>query len=151
MHNIYNVKGKYDFIFQIPQILYSTIICSSINLIVKYLSLSEKDILKFKNDQSYDSLNSKKVNLIRILIVKFNWYFKISFVLLIFFWYYLSCFGVIFKNTQIYLIKDTTISYGMQIFYPFCIYSITGIFRIISLKKKNQKCLYKISKIIQII
>ena len=75
----------------------------------------------------------------------------ISFLFLAFFWLYLSCFGVIYKNTQVYLLKDTLISFGLSLIYPFFIYLLPGVFRILSLRDKNSKkeCLYKISKIIQ--
>ena len=54
-------------------------------------------------------------------------------------------------NYQIYLIKDTVISFALSLVYPLIINLIPGIFRIISLKKKDKKILYQISKVIQII
>ena len=48
MHNVYENNGIFDFLFQIQQILYSTIICSVINTTLKQLSLSEKNILEIK-------------------------------------------------------------------------------------------------------
>ena len=48
MHKIYQDKGKFDFIYQIPQILYSTIITAVISLLIKFLALSEKNIIDIK-------------------------------------------------------------------------------------------------------
>ena len=48
MHKVYKDNGVFDFIYQIPQILYSNLICTIINLIVRFLSLSQKDILSIK-------------------------------------------------------------------------------------------------------
>ena len=48
MHEIYVEKGNYNFIYQLPNILYSTIISGVNNAIITYLSLSEKNILKIK-------------------------------------------------------------------------------------------------------
>ena len=48
MHDIYEESGKFNFIYHIPQILYSTIISSVINMIVKTLSLSEKKYIRNK-------------------------------------------------------------------------------------------------------
>ena len=45
MHNIYEAKGSYNFIYQTPIILYSTIISAIINYLIKLLSLSEKNII----------------------------------------------------------------------------------------------------------
>ena len=52
MHNIYVKKGEFNFIYQLPIILYSTIISSVINTIIIHLSLTEKNILKLKNSNS---------------------------------------------------------------------------------------------------
>ena len=49
MHKIYEDKGSFNFFYHIPQILYSTLISSVINMIIKNLSLSEKNVLEIKN------------------------------------------------------------------------------------------------------
>ena len=48
MHKIYEDNEKFNFAYQIPQIIYSTIISSIVNFIIRYFSLSEKDLLKIK-------------------------------------------------------------------------------------------------------
>ena len=87
------------------------------------------------------------------LKIKFSFYFIISFIFLLFFWYYISLFGIIYKNTQYHLLKDTLISFGFSIFYPFGIYLLPGFFRIPSLSnpKKKRACLYSFSKILQLL
>ena len=75
----------------------------------------------------------------------------ISFLFFLSFWYYLGCFGAVYKNTQIHLIKDTLISFGLSLIYPLFLNLLPAIIRIPSLRMKNNKCLYKISKIIQTI
>ena len=153
IHEIYEEKGKYNFIYQLPQIIYSTIITSFVNMIIRFLSLSEKDVLKLKNEDNKDDLKTKKKKLTysRILIIlriKFICFFYISLICLIFFWYYLSCFCAIYKNSQMHLLKDTLISFLLSLLYPFGFFSLAGLFRILSLKNKK-KCIYKISKLIQ--
>ena len=151
MHKIYIDKGSFNFIYQIPQIVYSSFISGAINAIVSYLSLSEKNIIQLKKEAF---ITEKKVkNLINCLKVKFFLFFIIEFLLLLLFWYYLSCFCAVYKNTQIHLIKDTLISFGLSLIYPLLIYLLPGIFRIISLRAKNanKECLYNISKILQLI
>ena len=73
--------------------------------------------------------------------------------MLLFFWYYLACFSAIYKNTQIHLIKDTLISLGISLLYPFGLYLLPGFFRISALSDKgNEKeCLYNLSKLAQMI
>ena len=147
LHQIYLEKGEFNFVYQIPQIIYSTMISSLINSIIKYLSLSQKTILDFKS-------NNKKMSLIiQQLKIKFILFFILSYILLLFFWYYLSCFYFVYKNTGIYLLKDTLISFGLSLLYPFGLFLIPGIFRMIALKdiKQEKKCLYNFSLIIQIL
>ena len=50
-----------------------------------------------------------------------------------------------------HLIKDSVISFGLGLVYPFGLFLIPGIFRIPALKakKKDQEYLYKFSKLIQ--
>ena len=62
-------------------------------------------------------------------------------------------FGIIYKNTQYHLLKDTLISFGISFFQPFIICLLPGLFRIPSLSnpKKKRECLYNFSKIFQLI
>ena len=66
---------------------------------------------------------------------------------LLLFWYYLSSFCAVFKNTQIPLIKDTIIGYVISLFAPFVFTIFTCALRFCALKKEC-KCLYKASDII---
>ena len=62
-------------------------------------------------------------------------------------------FGAIYRNTQFHLLKDTLVSVGLSLLYPFGIYLIPGFFRIPSLSdpEKKKECLYKFSRILQIL
>jgi hypothetical protein len=64
-----------------------------------------------------------------------------------FFWYFISCFCAVYKNTQIILIEDTLISFGISMLYPFGLNLIPSIFRIHALRapKKDKNKLYSIS------
>ena len=60
-------------------------------------------------------------------------------------------FGAIYKNTQIHLLKDTLIGFGLSLFIPFIFYLIPPIFRIPSLSNAHNKrqYLYNFSKFLQ--
>ena len=62
----------------------------------------------------------------------------------------MTIFCVVYENTQIIFVKDSLLSFLLSIVYPFIIYLIPSILRIISLRssQKNLKCLYKLSDII---
>ena len=155
MHDIYKDNGVFNFLYQIPQILYSSIISSLINLLLKQLSLSEKNILEIKKlEINNDVNNNEKVKKIKsYLRVKLILFFIFSFLLMLFFWYFISCFCSVYINTQTILIKDTLISFVTSMLYPFGLCLLPGFFRIPSLKKENDgnKCLYKFSLIVAII
>ena len=61
-------------------------------------------------------------------------------------------FGVIYRNTQLHLLKDTLISIGLSLILPFIIYLLPGLFRIPALANKHKKreCLYNFSKFFQL-
>jgi hypothetical protein len=149
MHKIYELKGNYNFINQIPIIFYSSIISSFISVIIKYLSLSENDIINLKSE--INSVKEKSEKILICLKIKFSLFFILTFILLILFWYYICCFCAIYRNTQIHLIKDCLSSYGLSLLYPLIIYLVPGIFRIPSLKAKNKdkETMYKFSKLLQ--
>ena len=153
MHKIYEDKGKFQFLYQLPQIIYSSLISSALNIPLKLLALSDNNILELKKKKKKKHLNKQSKVLNKKLRLKFILYFLISSILLLLFWYYLAIFCAIYINTQKHLITDTLISFGLSLLYPFGIYLIPGIFRIPSLSNKNKdrKCLYKISKIFQMV
>ena len=152
MHKIYEDEGKFNFLYQIPQILYSTLISSLLIIIIKVFALSEKNIIKIKNSK-YEELIKVKNKEVNSINCKFILFFIVIIIFTGFFWYYVGCFCGVYKNTQIHLINDTLISFFVSLLYPFVIYLIPGIFRIPSLKSKEKKedFLYNLSKIIQLI
>ena len=153
MHKIYEDEGSFNFIYQIPQIVLSSIISAIINVFIKYLSLSEKDILEIKRERNEEYLKIILNKKLKVIKIKFAMFFIIAFLLLIFFMYYITCFCGVFINTQLHLIKDSLISFGLSLIYPFLIYIIPSSFRICALKtkKKDKKCLYKFSRLLQLL
>ena len=158
MHKIYEDKGIFDFLFQIPQILYSSIISSVLNIILKNLSLSQKKILELKSEISEKHLDftnsqTKSNQIKKSLKIKLIIFFILSSLLMIFFWYFISCFCGVYINTQTILFKDTFMSFGSSLVFPFILSLIPGCFRIPSLraKKKNLKLLYKLSLLINLL
>ena len=152
IHKIYKEEGSFNFIYQLPQIVYSTLISSIINFLFNLLALSEGQILEFKKNKEKSDLIQRSKDLNKKLNIKFILYFIISFLFLMFFWYYLSMFSAIYRKTQYHLLKDTLISFGLSIIYPFGIYLLPAIFRTLALSngEKNRNYLYNFSKLFQI-
>ena len=153
MKKINNEFGRYNIYNQIPQILLSFIISSVINLILKLLSLSEKSIILLKKEKGLKSAEKKSFNLKKNIKIKLTIFYIIGFLLMSFFWYYISCFCAAYKNTQLILIKDTLVSFGISMIYPFGLNLLPGIFRISAIRapKKDKKCLYKFSQLVSYI
>ena len=141
MHKIYIDGGKYNLIYQIPQILYSSIISGIFNTLIKYLSLSQENIMDFKHASGIN-LNEKGKKLLITLKIKFIIFFIVTTLFLMFFWFYISCFCGIYKNTQFHLMKDSILGFILSLFDPFWQCLFLGIVRIYSLKNKKEY-LYK--------
>ena len=146
LHKIYLEKGEYNFIYQLPKIIYSSLISGILNSLIKYISLAEKDIIEFKNKSSHEE-EKEKTDLWKRIKFRFALFFIISYLFLLFFCYYISCFCAVYKNTQIQLIKNTLISWTLSLIYPIFLFIIPTTLRISSLRQKNE-CLYKLSQII---
>ena len=151
MNKIYEDNGQYDFIYQIPKIIYSNLICTVINIIVRFLSLSEKNILSIKITRKGEILEKKVMNTKMCLKIKIIFFYLLSFLLLFIFWFYISYFCAVYKNTQVYLIKDTIISFSLSLLYPLGYYLLPGIFRLPALRNKKREYLYTISLLLQLL
>ena len=149
LHKIYIDKGNFNFKYVLPQIMYSIIICHLLFPFLRRISLTEQNILQIKHEKNKMNFSVKASAELKYINVKFKAFFVICLIFLILFWYYLSSFCVVYKNTQIYLIKTTLISYLISFIIPLIIYSFIGFLRIFSLKNP-EKCIYKISQFIQI-
>ena len=117
-------------------------------IIVKKLALSNKTILELKKINNIKKCEEKLPKILKNLKIKFLCFYIFCFLFLIFFWYYVSCFNAVYKNTQLIVFKDTLISFGLSLLYPFILYLISSIIKLFSLKKfrKLLEFFYKLSK-----
>ena len=93
MHNIVEVEGKFNILYQLPKIIYSSLISSIINKIIIYLALTESNLIELKNQIKSKSKTIK--DFVIIIIIKLMLFFITGFILLIVSWYYVSCFCVL--------------------------------------------------------
>ena len=151
MHQVYKDNGNYNFIYRLPFNLYSVFISSTTSILLKKLVLTQNHIIEYKKEVRILKKRSesfkKAFNIIKYYKIKFT-AFVISIILtLVSFWFYIGCFCTVYRNTQLYLLKDSLIGFGISMLYPIGILLIACLFRIFALKK-NSKCLFRISKII---
>jgi hypothetical protein len=151
MHKIYEDKGKFNILYQIPQIIYSALISKFVDSLIKRFALSQNNIIEFKQQKDKKYLKQSYIKLLLILKIKFILFFSLIFPILMLIWYYITCFCGIYINTQTHLIKDSAISLLTSLFYPIVICLIPGIFRIASLNsgKTNHELLYRFSSLLE--
>ena len=151
IHKIYEYKGMAKFYLELPKIINSSIISILCNLIINSLALSEKSLLKLKKIKDKYKRDNSSAYLYVFLRRKITIYFVIGFVILIFFWYFISAFCAVYKNTQVIYLKNCSISFCISMLYPFLISLVPGLFRIPSLKSGKDKILYRIGNILALL
>ena len=149
IHQIYEDGGAYNISFFLPKIIYSFLISYFFSNIIIYFSLSERNLLELKNTNDLTDERIERIK--RCLKLKYIIFFILNFFFLILFWYYLSSFCAIYQNTQIYLIKNVLISFSLSFIFPLIFNLLPCFLRVYSLKSGYNECIYKLSKIIQII
>ena len=114
MHNVYESKCLFDISYQLPIIVYSSFISMFLGSLVQMLGLSNDAIIDFKQNEEINIIKEREKKLIKKLKIKFVFYFILSYILLLFFWYYISMFDAVYRNTQFLLLEDTIIAFDFQ-------------------------------------
>ena len=149
IHKFFLDGVKYNFVQQILQIVLSIIITHVLEIILCFLSLTDRYIYEikavFKNNKDksimFDILKKVK-NLLTIFFISL-------FLVSIFYWYFISAFCAVYNNTQGMYLIDCVLSFVFFSIDPFIIYALIALIRFIALKKKV-KCLYSIGRIFPI-
>ena len=149
MHDIYEAGGKYNIMYFLPKISISFATSYFITNIIKTIFLSEQNIVQVRKQISVLGANNISYKVKKTLIIKYVIFFILGFIFLGFFWVFLSSFGAVFRNTQIFIFKNVLISFSMSLIFPFFFNVFPCLFRICSLRSKNCGCIYKMSKFLQ--
>ena len=147
MHKLFLSYGKYDFIQQIPQILYTTIISQILEIFLYFLTMTDKYIYHLKNIR----ITKKEIIIIfKCINIKIIIFFVFNLIMFSFYWYSVASFCAVYRNSQVVLIKDTLISFTLGIAYSLIIYLIVSALRSLAINKKKMrlKFVYKLSEII---
>ena len=153
IQQIYKDKGSFNFVYQIPAIIYSTLISFLLNIIIKYFSLTGDDINEVKEEKRKEPKNflAKAIKIVTKIKIKFAVFYILAPLILLFLGFYICCFCGVYNNSQLHLIKDALFSLLFSVISPFFTLLLPGILRISALRsdKKNKKWLYKISKVLE--
>ena len=151
MHKIFLDYGKYNFVQQIPQIIYSSIISQIVEVFLCFLSLTDKHIYEIKslNIKILDENNIKTIkDIFKLIKRKLLCYWLFTFIVFLGYWYVVACFCAVYPNTQMIFLKDCLMSILLGFLYPFIIYTFPSALRKCALGCKNNNCLYKVSDVI---
>ena len=148
MHKMFLDYGKYNFVQQIPQIIYSTIVSQLIELLLCFLSLTDKHYYQVKESNLKNA--NDLIEIVKCIKIKINLFYIFIFIVFIFNIYIVTCFCAVYINTQSAFIKDSVSSFALGLLYPFILYLFPALLRLISLKycKGKLSAVYKVSEII---
>ena len=158
----YHYEGNYLLFFtlinnltiSISSTLFSFILVKSLEFLTNSKDEIEKlfreEEQKMRNNKNYkvDSNTKKNINIklmkiFKLLNIKIIFYIIIEFTLMLFFFYYITAFCEVYKDTQISWVIDSFISFLLSILTELFTSFLTTILYIISIKFKL-KTLYKI-------
>ena len=148
MHKTFLNYGKYNFLQQIPQIIYSTIVSQIIEVFLCFLSLTDKHIYQIKHLEINQKYKKIILDVFKVIKIKLIVYWIFTFIFFGLYWYAVACFCAVYYNTQSAFLKDSFISFFISLVYPLILYTFPTAFRICALKCKNNSCLFKISEVI---
>ena len=137
MHKMFLDYGKFNFIQQIPQIVYSTIVSKLIEIFLCYLSLTDKHYYQIKVCKKISK--SSMIGIMKCIQIKIGFFFMFTSIMFVFYWYLITCFCAVYENTQTAFIKDSLLSFLLGNIFPFFIYLIPSLFRIIALNSNKYR------------
>ena len=78
MHKIYLDYGKYNFIQQIPQIIYSSIVSLLIEILIGFLSYTDNNIYQIRQIETFNQ--EKILKVIKTIKIKLIVFFVVTFI-----------------------------------------------------------------------
>ena len=156
MHKKYTQGENFTFVQKLPQLLFTLIAAHIIEVILCFLSMTDTHVYEIKELPVKEKKKGQKImDIISCIQRKLTSFIIFTFILFLFFWYFISAFCAVYQNTQSIFLRDSMISFAISLIDPFIIYCFTSLLRWISLMKICRKiccgrCLYKTSDIIPI-
>jgi len=134
-------------------IFISIILASILKSIMFILTLTDTDVIdiKYTKDITHMSKEEKTNRTLVKVTSKSTLFFILNFIIMGFFWIYTGTFGIVFKNTQVYLLMDGVVTFCGVLALPFLFCLLTAGLRMYALKTNNKECLYKFSQFLELI
>ena len=153
MYRKYSQGEDLTFIEKIPQLLFTLIGARIIEVILCFFSMTDVHVYEIKALPKEEKNGEKVINIMDKMKRKLAFFFVITLLLFLFYWYFISAFCAVYQNTQKIFLRDSGISILTSFIDPFIIYAITTLLRLFSLScccKNKCGCIYGFSGIIPI-
>ena len=156
MRRKYTQNQNMTFVEKLPQFIFTLLVAHALEILLCYLGMTDTHFYEIKELPSKDKKKGEKVmDILSKIKKKLVSFFCVTFILFLFFWYFISAFCAVYQNTQIIYLRDSMISFAISLIDPFFIYGLTCLLRWISLltlckKKCCCRIVFKISDIIPI-
>ena len=111
MREIYKYKGNTTAAVHIPNIVLSSICSIIMGIIVRFVSLNERDIVKITQEENPEQRKTLAEKARRISKIKMILLYAIAGLLIILCWYYVAAFSAIFKNSQVHYFINVLLSF----------------------------------------
>ena len=147
MREIYIYKGNTNAAIHIPNIILSSLCCIIMNIIVRFVSLNEREIAKINCERNQKDRKTIIEKLMKIIKIKLYILFGVSAVLIGLCWYYVTAFCAVFKNSQGHYFINLLVAFIVCNIWPCVTSLIPPIFRKKGLNKASE-CMYTFSQII---
>jgi hypothetical protein len=163
MHRKYTENENFTFVQKLPQLLFTLIVAHILEVILCFLSMTDthvyqiKELFLYKKEKENmkGEKGEKVIDILDCMKRKLVTFFCFTFILFLFFWYFISAFCAVYQNTQKIFLRDSMISFATSLIDPFFIYGFTSLLRRVSLTRLCRRncccgCVFKISDIIPI-
>ena len=143
-----SLKVNYTISHDIKRSFYVGLICSFISICFDYLLVIKKKfvlVIRYERDQNQFLKKTKEI--IKSYKYRLIFFLTLDFILIIFFWYYVSSFCAVYVGTQSAMIISSLFALLFGSILQFLFAFIITCFRKIGLECNNNIC-YKISQIL---
>ena len=144
----YHNNGVLDFVSGLPKAIYSFIATLILTNILRILTSSKSELMNLIKEKrkykDYVYLISRKI---KKLGVKLIIYFILVYIFSLFFWYYVTAFCAVYRNSQKFWFFGFLESFALDSLYAFFFCIILAFLRYVSIKKQI-KYLYLLANII---
>ena len=111
--------------------------------------MTDKYIYQIKRMESNEMKKKRVSDILKCIKIKLNLFFIYIFVLQVFYWYLITSFCVVYKNSQTILLLNSLFSLILYLIYPFLLYLLTTIFKYSGIKSSSS-CLYCLGNVFPI-